>query len=827
MNSLVSYKWLSQYVDLDGITPEEFAKRVSLCGPAVEKIIPRDELLKNVVVGKILEVTPHPNADKLRICMVDVGDADPIQIVCGGSNLEVGQFVALAKVGAKVKWHGEGEPVILEPVKLRGAESLGMICASEEIGLGDAFPSKSEKEILDLGKELEEPSSLKPGTPIADLLGLSDDVVMDIEVTTNRVDAMGMVGMAREASAILSKPLLWKPSKEKKREANPLHQKHFGGQGSEGRELSIKVHDKKLCPRYKAVRIKGVKNGQSPWWMKQQLMSAGLNSISLLVDITNYILLEYAQPMHVFDVARLKKSKETPELHVRLAQADECIVALDGKTYELNDQALVIADAEGPVAVAGIMGGERSGAYEDTEDIILECANFDPVSIRKTSRRINLYSDSQLRFEKGLSTEAIPVAMARAVELVLELAGGKVVAVEDVVAHAYKPHSFSISSKEVVKRIGVEIPEAHQVKILNSLGFKAKATKGVIKAEIPWWRDHDIEDGVDLVEEIARIFGYGNIPAVLPVGEMPPRPRDPVLAWEDHLKTIMRGIGYTELYSYSLVSDAIYEKAGFNPTQALHLLNPLSEEFAFMRTSLLPSMVQAIAENQERRQLLKFFEVANAFTPKEGNKTHPVWTDLPDERLHCVGGVLNGEKSFAEAKGAFERVLKEMGIQDVAWKRISEDGFWHPGRSVQAFAGEILLGTVGEVSPQVLKRFKIDGRLACFESPLAELFSQATLSRSYTPPNPFPETSRDIAVIVDQTVEYAEIESLIKSIDPLVASVEWFDTYQGKGLAEGKKSVAMHLTFASRERTLTGEDVERLMEKTLKVLEKRFGASVR
>jgi phenylalanyl-tRNA synthetase beta chain len=817
MNSLVSYKWLSQYVDLEGIAPDEFAKRMSLCGPAVEKIIPRDELLKDVVVGKILEVKPHPNADKLRVCMVDVGatpGAARTQIVCGGSNLEVGQFVALAKVGARVKWHGEGEPVTLEAAKLRGVESFGMICGANEIGLADAFPHE-EKEILDLGKELKEEKSLKPGTPIGDLLGLSDDVVMDIEVTTNRVDAMGMVGMAREASAILVRKLLWKQSK-KSRIPNP-----------ESRTLSVKVHDKKLCPRYMAVRIKGVKNGQSPWWMKQQLMSAGLNSISLLVDITNYILLEHAQPMHVFDVARLKKSSEEPELHVRLAQADESMVALDGKTYQLNDQALVITDAEGPVAVAGIMGGERSGAYDDTEDIILECANFDPVSIRRTSRRINLYSDSQLRFEKGLSTEAIPIAMARAVELVLDLAGGKVVGVEDAVAHEYKLKTHSVSSKEVMKRIGVEIPEKHQVKILNDLGFKAKAMKGMIKAEVPWWRDHDIEDGVDLIEEIARIFGYGNVPATLPIGDLPPRSRDAVIFWEDRLKAVMEGIGYTECYSYSFGSDALYEKAGFDTTPALHLLNPLSEEFAFMRTSLLPSMIQTISENRERHSILRFFEVANAYTPKEGKKTHPIWTDLPDERLHCVAAVMNGEKSFAEVKGAFEHLLHELGIADVSWKRINEEGFWHPGRTIQAFKGDLLLGTVGEVSPEILKRFKIDGRVALFESPLKETFSQATVSRSYLPPSQFPEINRDLAVIVDQSVEYASLERHIREVNPLITNVEWFDTFAGKGLSEGKKSIAMHLTFSSREKTLTSEEIDGLIEKILARLTKSFDASVR
>jgi phenylalanyl-tRNA synthetase beta chain len=391
MNSLVSYNWLKHYVDLNKIEPEEFAKKISLCGPAVEKIWRRDDLLQNVVVGKIISVDAHPNADKLRICMVDVGvkkpearsqkpEANLTQIVCGGSNLSVGQYVALAKVGARVQWHGEGEPVTLEAAKLRGVESFGMICGANEIGLGDAFPHE-EKEILDFEKELGKDAMkiVKPGTPVADLLGLSDDVLMDIEVTGNRVDAMGMIGMAREASAILGRKFLWKPAVMKK------------GQKPEARSqkpnLSITIHDKTLCPRYMGVRITGIKNDPSPWWMKQRLVAGGLKPISLLVDITNYILLEYAQPMHVFDVAKLRMKGKTPEIHVRRAKDGEKMKALDGKEYELNAQALVIADAEGPVAVAGIMGGEHSGAYDDTTDIVFECAAFDSVSIRRTSRR--------------------------------------------------------------------------------------------------------------------------------------------------------------------------------------------------------------------------------------------------------------------------------------------------------------------------------------------------------------------------------------------------------------------------------------------------------
>lgn len=809
MNSLVSYNWLKHYVDLKGITPEEFARKMSLCGPAVEKIIPRDELLQNVVVGKLLDVGPHPNADKLRVCMVDVGEKAPTQIVCGGSNLEVGQFVALAKVGARVKWHGEGEPVTLEAAKLRGVESFGMICGANEIGLAEAFPHE-EKEIVDLGKELGATVALKPGMPIADLLDLAGDVVMDIEVTGNRVDAMGMIGMAREASAILNRKMLWKPAKKLPKPSTV-----------DRKPLAIKIHDKELCHRYMGVRVAGLKNGPSPWWLKQRLISAGLNPISLLVDITNYVLLEYAQPMHVFDVARLRVKGKSPELHARRAKAGESMVALDGKSYDLDEKTLVIADAEGPVAVAGIMGGEHSGAYEDTTDVIFECASFDQVSVRRTSRRLNLYSDSQLRFEKGLSAEGIPFAMAQAIELACELGGGTVVAVEDVYPTKPKAHTFSVSTKEVEARMGVKVPAATQKKTLQNLGFKVTSSGSTLKATTPWWREYDIEDGVDLIEEIARIYGYGNIPAILPVGELPPRPTDTEVVLEDRVKEIAKGAGLTECYSYSFVSKALFEKSLHSPDRAFKVLNPLTEEFAIMRTTIAPSLLQVVADNQERFREQSLFEVANAYLVQQG------YHELPNESLELACAYFGEGDLFKKAKGFMEHLLEELGVPGISWKRVSEQGFWHPGRTIQVFKGDVLLATIGEVAPNVLVNFKIDGRVAMVHGYLEEIFRVAGHGASYTPPSAFPESRRDLAVVVDARTEYTKMERAIVGIDSLIASVEWFDTYQGKGLPEGKKSVAMHITFASDTRTLTTEEVDTLMEKIQKTLKTSFGAEMR
>jgi phenylalanyl-tRNA synthetase beta chain len=824
MNSLVSYSWLSDYVDLSKITPDEFAKRMSLCGPAVEKIVPRDADLDRVVVGRIKAIKPHPNADKLRLVTVDIGKRS-IDLVCGGTNLEDGQWVAVALVGAKVRRHGEGDLIELKPAEIRGVKSEGMICSANEIGLFDAFPH-ADRQILDLGKAIPK-LNVKPGTPLADLLGLTGDVVMDIEVTANRVDAMGLVGMAREASAILGRRM--RVTSHESRVTSPKSKSgsHALTPSRPHAPVYVTVHDKNLCPRYMAVRINGVTNGASPWWMKQRLMSAGHRPISTLVDITNYVLLESAQPMHVFDVKKMAHGAKGAEIHVRLAKKGEKIKALDGKTYDLDVKSLVIADAKHPVAVAGVMGGEATGVDDSTTDIIFECATFDPVSVRRTSRRLNLYSDSQLRFEKGLSTESVPPAMARAIELTLDLCGGDVAGpAVDVRAGGYKARAFSISAEDVAARIGVDLPIAKQVKILKDLGFRVAVKGKTMAATIPWWRDHDIEASVDLTEEIARVYGYGNIPARLPVGDLPPRKPDAELFWEDKVKVIAKGAGLTEAYSYSFVSDDLYRKADFNPAVCLKVQNPLSEEFVNMRTSLLPSMLQIVSENAERSKEQRVFEVANVYVRASGIG-HRAWKDLPDEQLQLAGAFLDGEESWKGAKGFVEHLLDELGIKGVSWRRISEQGFWHTGRSVQAFVGEKLLATVGEVDPRIRANFKIDGRLALVECPLEEVFALAKTANAYEAPSPFPDSKRDLAIVVPHDVEYGDVARTIKEIDPIVQTVEWFDTYEGKGVPAGKKSLAIHLTFSSREKTLTTEEVDGLMERIGLKMKDKFKAEIR
>lgn len=799
------------------MTPEEFAAKISLSGPAVEHILPLGEDLQGIYVGKIEKISKHPKADKLKITEVDLGRGTigtgdgRRRIVCGGSNLYEGQVVAVAVPGSKVRWHGEGDVVELEPTEIRGEKSEGMICAANEIGLAEAFPHE-EKEILDLGKEIPD-LKVNNGTPLADALGLSDDVVMDIEVTSNRPDCMGLAGIAREASAILNVPFKYKPSDLKA---------PFVKGGSEGR-VKISIDAKDACSRYIGVKMEGVKVGPSPWWLKRRLISAGFRPINNLVDITNYVLYETGQPMHVFDADKLSAS----EIHVRYAKKGEKILALDGKEYELPDSVLVIADAEKPVAIAGVMGGEETGSTEKTTNIVLEAATFDPVVVRKGSRKLNLQSDSQLRFEKGLSQMGPGSAMARAVGLVKELAGGEVVgAPVDVQTKKYKPESFSIGFDEVNELIGVELHKKDMVDILKRLGFGIKVEGKRIKAEVPWWRDHDIELGRDLVEEIARVYGYQKIPAIVPM-EAAPKASDEVVAWEDRIKNVLAGAGFTEIFSNSFLSKELLEKADFISKDLLHVQNPLTVELEIMRPSLLPQMLDALVKNQEREDVLRLFECSNVYLRRDGKKGE--WTDLPDEDPHCVIGYVEhkNDSPWRNVKGMVEYIFDSFDIKNVHWKVESKDDIWHPGRCVQAYKEDVLLATVGEISPKYTERFKLESRVGAAQLQVRNIVKFAKTHKSYTPPLAFPESKRDLAIVVSQGVEYRDIELAILRADDRIRGVEWFDTYSGKGIAEGKKSVAMHLTIGSAEKTLTSQEIDGVLEDALLACKEKFMAELR
>lgn len=791
MNILASYNWIKDYLDTT-LTPEKFAELTTASGNSVEVTDYVAKRFEKMVVGDVLELAAHPDADKLRVAKVDIG-TQKVNIVCGGTNLQEGQKVVVGLPGAMVKWHGEGDLVELKETKIRGVESYGMICAVEEIGFEKL--KQNDTDIWDI-TALTDASA---GTSLAEALEL-DDVVYDIEVTTNRPDCKSIIGQAREGAAVTGAAFTWKAGV-------PQGVKSDAG-------FSVKVHDEELCPRYTAVVIDGITVGPSPWWLQKRLLLAGFKPINNLVDITNYILHEYGQPMHTFDAEKLSGS----EIHVRRAKNGETFVALDESEHELADSMLVIADKEKPVAIAGVMGGLASGTTEATTRVVIECAAFEPVSVRRTARALNLYSDSQLMFEKGLSTEALDGALARAIELIQELAGGEVVSkIFDERAGAYQPLAFPFSPEAANGLMGMDMPEKEQVAILERLGFVVDG--GTVT--VPYWRDHDIEASVDFVEEIARVYGYDNFPSRLPTGQLPKATEDPGLVWQRRVKELFAGMGFSEAYSYSLISAQQFERYGLSAESAIRVRNPLSVEQEYMRTSLMPSFLTTVELNQSRIGEADIFELAPVYLPKEG--------DIPDQEFRLVFGTYgkDGAALFPRVKGALQRFFDETGVRDWTLNRAADGSKWHLGRSAQIMVGEQVLGTIGQVSRSVEQAFGLDVALVAVELNFEALLSVFTRSRAFEQVSAFPAVKRDLAFVVNERTEFAAILEAAQKQSELLVSFELFDVYRGKGVEDGHKSMAAHLKFRSHERTLEAAEVDEDLAKIRTVLESEFGATLR
>ena len=803
MNILISYNWLKEHLDTK-MSAMEFAAKTTNIGNSVEHMQDLAKDYDHMFVGLIRSVKPHPNADKLRVVEIDLGDSY-CEIVCGGSNLIEGHKVAVALPGAKVKWHGEGELVEILETSLRGVKSFGMICGVDEIGF-EKIPH-AEKEIWDLTDFIDAPA----GTPLATALGI-DDIVFDIEVTSNRPDCMSVIGQAREGAAAVGGELIAINHAKLKYDAIS--------------SVSVSVTESTLCPTYSAVRIEGITVGPSPWWIQMRLLLAGLKPINNVVDITNYILHEYGQPLHVFDADKLDGDK----IIVRCAEAGEKVKALDGKEYLLTNEMLVIADASKPVAIAGVMGGEETGASLTTKNIIIECAAFNPVSVRRTARALNLYSDSQLIFEKGLSTSPNIAAINRAIELVKELTGAESVsAVTTIEANEYEPRVFPFDPEKANALMGIEMSEKEMIAILERLGFDVGAPlvgarrkgQNVYNVTVPTWRDHDIEASVDFVEEIARVYGYEKFPSHLPTGEPPLVEANPALLWQSRVKNSLKGAGLTETYSNSFVSEKQLEQYGFKASDAIHLRNPLSVEQSFVRPSLVPTMLTTIVENQARFAEADLFEVAPIYLPKEN--------ELPEQPLGFVLATYgkDAEKLFLRAKGMLERLFAETGITNWSLSRDVDGKRWHAGRSATILVGSDAVGTIGQVSRTVEQTFGLDATVVLIELDFEKLLNHFSTLKTFVPLALYPIVKRDFAFVVSDRTEFASIEKGIKAISPLIDSVELFDTYRGKGVEEGKKSLAVHLSFRAGDRTLDATEVDSLAQKIREVLEKEFGATMR
>jgi len=824
---LISKQWLEDFVDIPtDITPEQLASDLTLHTVEVEGVESPAALLENVVVGVVKEVKKHPDADKLRVCSVDIGDMSE-EVVCGGINLKDGMKVAFGKVGARVRWHGEGDLVELKPAKIRGVESRGMICASDEIGLGELFPKSHEAEILDISH-----IDTKAGTSLADVLG-TDDVMLDIDnkSMTHRPDLWGHYGMAREVAALYEKSL--KPYAPP--EIKP---------GNE-MQLDVDIEAKDLCARYCGVVMDGIVMGPSPEWMQERLIAVGVRPISVLVDITNYVMFELGQPMHAFDAEKLSVKNNTLNIVVRRAKDGEELTTLDDQSYELTDDMLVIADRSRADDLAGVMGGAHSQISNTTTRALFEAANFDAITTRKTAATLGKRTDASTRFEKSLDPHMPPVALRRAVELVKQIfPEARVISnVADVSYVDDAPEPIDVSLAYLQKKIGVNIEKKDVVRILESLGFVVESghkklfgrqePEDVLHVRVPTWRaTKDVNIVEDVIEEVARIYGYGNIPTALPQFSISPAPVNVLRELEHEIKqTLAYECGFTETRNYSFVAPEWVEKFGLSLDHYIELDNPVAKDRPFVRRHLLPNMVHNVEENLHRYDSVGLFEVGRTYV-KEGKGVQAQPDDdtlLPkqDTVLGMVYAAKGNTKPFFEISGALQRVFERLNIpyelKDVG------DGisFYHPTRSTKIIVRGQEVGNIGELHPRVQKICGIPYHVGILELCIDGLVLDTQTKASYVPLPEYPSTSRDVALVVDRNIAHKDLKKVIEKQSPLVVRAALFDVYEGSHIDEGKKSLAYSIEYRSEKKTLEAEEVDALHAKIVETVKKKFDASVR
>ncbi len=819
---LISFNWLKKYVSLpDSITAAEVAEKLKLTTVEVESVRPLGAHLANIVVGKILTVDKHPNADKLRVTTVDVG-TERLSIVCGGSNLSVGQFVAVAKVGASVRWHGEGELIVLEPVTIRGVASAGMICGADEIGLLDRFPKTDDKEIVDLG-----PSGFKPGQPLSDALQLNDTILeIDNKSLSHRPDLWGHYGLAREVSVLFNRSV-------QEYKVNPI---------KPGKEmkLSATVENPDLCSRYMGVVLSGITVAPSPAWLRTAVESVGIRSINNIVDITNFVMNDLGQPLHAFDVATLASDNKKISLSVRAATPREQLVTLDGVTRSLDPSMVVIADNKQALALAGVMGGQGSAITSATTTILFEAATFSAAATRHTSTTLNLRTDSSARFEKSLDPNLPAVALARAVALATELCpSARVIsAIADEYPRRLKPLPLSIPLSLFEAKIGCVIPEKTIVTTLTRLGFGVKQKKDLLTVVVPTWRaTKDISIPEDVVEEVLRFFGYTEVPATLPAFPIKPPEINLLRRLERSVAELLaREYGYTEIYNYSFVSAEQIARLGDDVSKYLELDNPISKVKPYLRRNLLPNLLENISANLEAVDALHFFEIGKVF---HGDDAGPRAAEKSDTLLprqdSWVTAAYVGKKDpapFWEARRLSDALAACLGIALRYEPAEARPLFpWqHPTRTAWLYAGEYLVGRLYELHPVAAERHGIRERVAFLSfnlSLLAEHNLAGNRSHSYKPLSDYPTVVRDLAFVVNKKYTHAELSGALSTVDPLIMSVELFDVFEGKHVPAGAKSMAYRLTYSSLERTLTSEEVDSIEKKCITLLTTQFSAEMR
>ena len=895
---ILSRNWLNEFVDLKDITDKEFNDEMTLSGSKVETIERPDENLKNVVVGKILEMKRHENSDHMWVCQIDVGQAEPVQIVTGAWNIHVGDYVPAALHGA----HLPGG-VKIEKGKLRGVESNGMLCSLKELGmtaehdfpyavitpaalLNDYHPIDPAKPsipadikpgdkvygpvvaarvlecaplgdgtfhtCLDLGNATAVPDTrcsnlhegdlvayntksdtictledlhaeqkefphciadgifilreedAEPGLNMAHILGF-DDSIVEFEITPNRPDCLSVIGLAREASATFKRPL-------------KLHTPEPHGCGGSIADLvDIDIEDGDLCPRYTARMVKNVKIAPSPRWMRERLRNSGVRPINNIVDITNYVMLEYGQPMHAFDFSCV----EGGHIIVRTAREGETIQTLDGNERKLTPNMLCICDEHKPVCVAGVMGGANSEIVGDTAMVLFESANFNGVSVRRTASALGMRTDASSRYEKGLDMMNTIKAVERACELVELLGCGEVVdGVMDVVAKEKAPTVVKLEPDKINALLGTELSEDLMREILVSLGFILNGDD----IYVPSWRG-DVEHYSDIAEEVARFYGYNKIPCTLMRGETTRGGFSEQQRFDRAIGGAVRALGYDEIITYSFISPTYYDKIRMPKDSSLRnslkILNPLGEDTSIMRTTILPSMLEIIARNHSyRNKSARLYELGKIYLPREDG--------LADEPKYLSLGAYGDGVDFFSFKGSIETLLHELRITDVKYVACTDNDSYHPGRCAKVYAGETYLGVFGQIHPLVAANYGMDTEVYTAELSFDAMYEKRGDIPVYQPLPKFPAVTRDIAVVCDEAVTVGALEeSIRRGAKGLLKDVSLFDIYRGPGVAIGKKSVAFNLVLRADDRSLTGEEADEDVQSILAALKADHNAVLR
>ena len=796
----LSREWLNEFTPVSA-PDRDFAEAMTLSGSKVEITEVEGAEIENVVVGKVLSLIRHPNSDHMWICQVDIGGAAPIQIVTGAQNVREGDLVPVAKDGSTLPGG-----VHITAGTLRGEASVGMLCSYKELGMTDHdWPLSIVDGIFILNSDPDlSARDLRPGDDLRAAIGYHDHVV-EFEITPNRPDCLSVIGLAREAAATFGTPLT-------------LHTPEVkgGGPGALRDLLDVETPDADLCPRYTARMVRNVKIGPSPLWMRQRLRAMGVRPINNIVDITNYVMLEYGQPMHAFDYRYVKGGR----IIVRRAKDGETLTTLDGTPRKLNPSMLVIADAHRAVGLAGIMGGLNSEIVDDTVDVVFESANFDGTTIRRTALSLCMRTEASAKYEKGLDPMNTLPAVNRACELVELLGAGEVVdGVIDILNHVPQPTVLDLEPEKINDLLGTDVSGEEMASILRKLDFQVEGDR----ITVPSWRG-DVLTMADLAEEVARFHGYNRIPVTLMRGTTTQGGYSPAQRLERRLGQTCRSAGYDEIITYSFISPTYYDKIGWAPEdprrRSLKILNPLGEDTSIMRTTTLPSMLEILARNYNfRNKSARLYELGRIYLPRADG--------LADEpKVLSLGAY--GDIDFFGLKGVVEALLHSIRVGGVSYQACRDNASYHPGRCATVCVGGEQIGVLGQIHPTVCANYGVDTALYCAELSFEALMRFQGPEPEYVPLPKFPSVARDIAVVCDASIPVATLENCIsRGARGLLKEVELFDIYTGAPIPAGKKSVAFNLTLRSDERSLTAAEADEDVKSVLELLQKELGAVLR